>query len=64
VSNGINGCRYKTNGETGSKGELYQWEELGNIIFDQLKLDSFPFCDDPKTPDEFKTDEWWKKRNL
>jgi hypothetical protein len=39
-------------------------EELGNIVFNQLKLDSFPLGDDPKTPKEFKTDEWWKKRNL
>lgn len=36
--------------------------ELGEILFDELHLDSF--FDDPKMPEEFKTDEWWKKRNL
>jgi hypothetical protein len=36
-------------------------EELSNIIFDELNLDGY---DDPRLPSEFKTDEWWKKRNL
>ncbi len=36
-------------------------DELCKIIFDELKLDDF---DDPRMPEEFKTDEWWKKRGL
>lgn len=36
-------------------------QELASIIFDGLNLDSY---DDPRMPEEFKTDEWWKKRNL
>jgi hypothetical protein len=35
--------------------------ELDQIIFEQLKLDGF---DDERLPEEFKTDEWWKKRGL
>jgi hypothetical protein len=34
---------------------------LGEIIFDELDLDDFQ---DPRMPEEFKTDEWWKKRGL
>jgi hypothetical protein len=36
--------------------------ELSTILLDQLKLDDI--FDDPRMPAEFKTDEWWKKRNL
>ncbi|WP_084212877.1 DUF6980 family protein [Candidatus Jidaibacter acanthamoebae] len=36
-------------------------EELSTIVFDQLCLEGY---DDPKLPEEFKTDEWWKKRGL
>jgi hypothetical protein len=34
---------------------------LSKIIFDDLKLDGY---DDNRIPEEFKTDEWWKKREL
>ncbi len=37
-------------------------EKLGDILFDELCLDDF--FDDPNMPNEFKTDEWWKKRGL
>ena len=36
-------------------------KELGDIVFDELNLDDFQ---DPRMPEEFKTDEWWKKRGL
>ena len=36
-------------------------DELGKIIFEELELDGF---DDPRLPEEFKSDEWWKKRGL
>lgn len=36
-------------------------EELSSIVFDELSMDGY---DDPRLPSEFKTDEWWKKRNL
>lgn len=29
--------------------------------FEQIGIDDL---DDPKIPDEFKTDEWWRKRGL
>lgn len=32
-----------------------------DIIWDELNLDG---PEDPKLPDEFKSDQWWKKRNL
>ncbi len=35
--------------------------ELAHIVFEELKLDDFR---DPRLPEEFKTDEWWRKRGL
>jgi hypothetical protein len=36
-------------------------KELESIIFDELDLDDFQ---DPRMPEEFKTDAWWKNRGL
>ena len=36
-------------------------DELVRIMFDELDLTGF---DDPRMPQELKTDEWWKKRGL
>ncbi len=36
-------------------------DELGKIVFEELELDGF---DDPRLPEEFKSDEWWKKRGF
>ena len=37
-------------------------QEMGDILIDTLGLDDID--DDPHMPEEFKTDEWWKKRGL
>ena len=36
-------------------------KELSQIMFDELDLDDFQ---DPRMPEELKTDVWWKKRGL
>ena len=36
-------------------------DELERILFDELDLDDE---NDPRMPEELKTDEWWKKRGL
>jgi len=45
----------------GSKLPKDLTDELSEIVFDELNLDGF---DDPRLPEEFKSDEWWKKRGL
>ena len=40
-------------------------EEYFDIIYDELHLEpEFKVTDTPGLPEEFKTDEWWKKRGL
>ena len=45
----------------GSKLPENLTEARAKIIFDEMNLDSY---EDPRLPEEFKTDEWWKKRGL
>jgi hypothetical protein len=42
------------------------WDEFWDIIFDELKIDTdtFHFMEDPLVPEEFKSEEWWRKRGL
>ena len=40
-------------------------EEYFRILFDELHLEpEFKEIETPGLPEEFKTDEWWKKRGL
>ena len=41
-------------------------DEFWDIIFGELKIDTdaFRFVEDPLVPEEFKSEEWWRKRGL
>ena len=40
-------------------------EEYYAILYDELQLEpEFNVLETPGLPEEFKTDEWWKKRGL
>ena len=40
-------------------------DELHDILVEELGIKSPDYGNnDPRIPDEFKTDEWWKKRGL
>lgn len=40
-------------------------DEYFGIIYDELHLEpEFKVTDTPGLPEEFKSDEWWKKRGL
>ncbi len=37
---------------------------LGGVMVDYILEAGYEGFDDPNLPEEFKTDEWWKKRGL
>ena len=37
---------------------------LGGVMVDYILEAGYEGFDDPNLPDEFKTDDWWKKRGL